>query len=92
MSVSRHRKEASKRLGLALEQRYRNLVLASGPDEVTVAAVDLGQVFNDNIEFVIWVLKTYGGLIPPHPEKLKKDLGTPKPLPTLPDSLTKLIR
>lgn len=62
MSVARTRKEASKRLGLALYQRYEKLATATGQDEVVVASVDLGQCFNDNIEFIIWVLKTYGGM------------------------------
>lgn len=54
MSINRARKEAAKRLGLALEQKYRNLVLANphDQDEVAQAAVDLGQCFNDNIKFV----------------------------------------
>lgn len=92
MSINRARKEAAKRLGLALEQKYRNLVFANphDQDEVAQAAVDLGQCFNDNIEFVIWTLKTYGGLIPPPPEQLKKDIG--KPLPQLPSTLTNLLK
>lgn len=94
MSVFRARKEASKRLGIELEQRYRRLVLASGDaDEVTIAAVELGQLFNDNIEFVIWALKTYGGLNPPAPEQLKKDMSAPRPaLPQLPSTLTNLLK
>lgn len=95
MSINRARKEAAKRLGLALEQKYRNLVLANphDQDEVAQAAVDLGQCFNDNIEFVIWTLKTYGGLIPSPPEQLKKDMGAPRPsLPQLPSTLTNLLK
>ncbi len=56
------RKEASKRLGLALERDYRELVLASGPDEIQAAAIALGHTFNTNVEFCINVLKAYGGL------------------------------
>ena len=33
MSINRARKEAAKRLGLALEQKYRNLVLANPHDQ-----------------------------------------------------------
>ena len=62
MSVGRNRKEAAKRLGIAIHQRYEKLVTAVGEDEVTVAAVDLGTLFQDNIEFVINVLKAYGGM------------------------------
>lgn len=62
MSAARARKEAAKRLGLALYQRYEKLATATGQDEIVVASVDLGQCFNDNIEFIINVLKAYGGL------------------------------
>ncbi len=74
MSVNRAKKEASKRLGIALEGRYRDLVLATGEDEVAGAAVELGQCFNDNIEFIIWVLKTHGGLRHLAPEMIRKNL------------------
>lgn len=62
MSVARARREASKRLGLALMKDYRALVEASGPEEIQNAAIELGVTFRDNIEFVCWVLKEYGGL------------------------------
>lgn len=62
MSASRDRKEASKRLGLELHKRYRELVEASSENEISQAAVVLGATFNQNIEFVIWILKEYGGL------------------------------
>ena len=53
MSVARHRREASKRLGLDEAQ---------GQDEIAAASVELGTLFSDNIEFTINVLKAYGGL------------------------------
>lgn len=56
------RKEASRRLGVALQTRYRGLVEASGEAEVQTAAIQLGDLFNTNIEFVINVLKHYGGM------------------------------
>lgn len=62
MSPARARKEASKRLGLALQADYRGLVEASGEDAIQAAAIKLGHTFNTNIEFVINVLKAYGGL------------------------------
>jgi hypothetical protein len=62
MSVARARKEASRRLGIALEQRYRKLAEANGPTEIQTAALELGDCFNTNIEFVINVLKAWGGL------------------------------
>lgn len=99
MSVARTRKTASKRLGLELEKRYRRLVLAGNDaEEITEASVELGGCFNDNIEFIIWVLKVFGGLNPPRPELTTR---TPKPaisivppdqvtLPELPKELTGL--
>lgn len=71
MSKSRARKQAAARLGIEFQQRYERLVTARGNDEVTVAAVDLGQLFNDNVEFIIWTLKSVGGLNPPLPEPVK---------------------
>lgn len=62
MSTARARREAAKRLGLALQAKYRALVEASGQDEISAAAIQLGDLFNTNIEFVINVLKDYGGL------------------------------
>jgi hypothetical protein len=62
MSPVRARREASKRLGLALQLRYMRLLEATGDDEVAAAAVELGSTFNDNIEFIVQVLKSFGGL------------------------------
>lgn len=56
------RKEASKRLGLKLMRDYRNLVEASGSDEIQAAAIELGNTFNTNVEFIINVLKAWGGM------------------------------
>lgn len=72
MSVGRNRKEASKRLGIAIHQRYEKLILATNEDEITVATVDLAQVMYENVEFVIWALKKHGGLNPPPPEEIKR--------------------
>lgn len=78
MSAARDRKEASKRLGIALQVAYRRMVEADGQDEIQTAAIELGKLFNDNIEFVLWVLKEYGGVqqmpIDRRPSYLKKDL------------------
>lgn len=95
MSGDRRRKEAAKRLGIAIHQRYENLVNASGEgdDAITVATVDLATVMYENVEFVIWALKKMGGLNPPPPEEIKHvDVKRPVPapandLPTLPDFL-----
>lgn len=62
MSAARQRREKTKRLALALQSRYRALVEAKGADEVQDAAIMLGDCFNQNIEFIINVLRDYGGL------------------------------
>lgn len=69
---ARKRKVAAARLGIEFQQRYERLTLARDDDEIAVAAVDLGQLFNDNVEFVIWALKKLGGLEPPNPEEIKR--------------------
>lgn len=56
------RKEAAKRLGLKLHRDYRGLVEATGTDEIQAAAIELGNTFNSNVEFIINVLKHYGGM------------------------------
>lgn len=65
---ARKRKMAAARLGIEFEKRYERLALASGKGEIAMRAVELGQLFNDNIEFVIWALKSQGGLNPPNPQ------------------------
>lgn len=56
------RREASKRLGLKLMKDYRALATATGNDEIQAAAIELGNTFNQNVEFIINVLRHYGGL------------------------------
>lgn len=73
MSVANKRKAASARLGIEFQQRYERLALASGQDEIAQRAVELADIFNTNIEFVIWVLKEYGGLNPKRPEPIRKN-------------------
>lgn len=82
MSAARSRREAAKRLGIAIHQRYENLVNAAGgtEDEITVATVDLATVMYENVEFIIWALKTTGGLNAPPPEEIKRvDVKRPAP-------------
>jgi hypothetical protein len=62
VSVARARKEAARRLGIDLQNKYRALVEASGQEEIEAAAIILGDAFNSNIEFIINVLKDWGGL------------------------------
>lgn len=68
----RARKEAAKVLGVALQTRYRKLLEASGDDEIVVATGDLATCMYENVEFVIWALKSLGGMNPPPPELLRK--------------------
>lgn len=85
MTAARDRKEAAKRLGVALYNRYRKLLEAGSPEEISKAAMNLGQCFNDNIEFVCWVLKEYGGI------SQMPFVRSPRPvngLPVLPTALT----
>lgn len=90
MSVSRRRKAAALKLGGEMRKRLENLVFANGQDEIAMRAVELGQVFNDNVEFMIWVLLTYGGGSPPPPDEIKAQLQRPtaKPLPKMPPLLS----
>lgn len=74
MSAPQARKDASKVLGVALQAHYRKMLSAVGETEITTAAVDLGQCFNDNIEFIIYVLKTHGGMHCPPPEPVRRAL------------------
>lgn len=68
----RSRRDAAKVLALALAVRYRKLLQATGEDEIVVATADLAQCMYENIEFIIWALKSIGGLNPPAPEELRK--------------------
>lgn len=74
----RSRRDAAKLLGVALQSRYRKLLEASGEDEIVVATADLAQCMYENVEFVIWALKTQGGMHPPPPEQLRR-ITPPKP-------------
>lgn len=77
----RARRTAAKMLGIALQTRYRRLLEASGDDETVVATADLAQTMYENIEFVIWALKSAGGMNPPPPEELRKIMMQPQPQP-----------
>lgn len=62
MSAARQRKAQACRIGLKIESDYRALVEAVGEEQVQIAAIKLGDTFNSNIEFIINVLRDYGGL------------------------------
>jgi hypothetical protein len=60
MTAARDRKEAAKRLGAVLAGQKARMDAATG-DAIAFAAMELGQTFNDNIDFICWVLKEWGG-------------------------------
>lgn len=68
----RSRRDAAKMLAIALQVRYRKLLEATGEDEIVIATADLAQCMYENVEFVIWALKTQGGMNPPPPEELRR--------------------
>lgn len=77
MNPTLARKQAAAKLGIALADRHQKLALAIGEDEIAQAAVNLGHLFNDNIEFIIWVMKHHGGLNPaPIQKGLPRTPGT----------------
>lgn len=84
MTASRDRKEAAKRLGFALAAKYRAMIEADGVEAINAAAIDLGACFNDNIEFIMWVLKEYGGVSQmPFARQAKPLNGVPRTPPVL---------
>lgn len=85
MSAARDRKDAAKVLGLAIQARYRKLLEASGENEITVATVDLATALYENVEFIIWILKSEGGMKPLPPERLHTEIaGLAKPMIEMP--------
>lgn len=60
---SRDRKAAAKSIGFDLQAKYRAMLTATTKDEIENAAIDLGATFNTQIEFIIWTLKEYGGVV-----------------------------
>lgn len=70
----RARRDAAKVLAVALQTRLRRLYDAQASNvenEIVVATADMAQVMYENIEFVIWALKSQGGMNPPPPEELR---------------------
>ena len=62
MSAARDRKEAAKRLGVALGAQCRRMLEASGQEEITRTSMECGELFLENMEFIVWILKEYGGV------------------------------
>lgn len=77
----RARRDAAKVLALALSARYRKLLQATGEDETVIASADLAQAMYENIEFIIWGLKSLGGMNPPPPEELHRITAANSPDP-----------
>lgn len=77
----RARRDAAKVLAVALQTRYRRFLESAGDDDATVIATgDLAQCMYENIEFIMWALKSVGGMNPPPPEELRK-VTPPMPQP-----------
>ena len=62
MSATRDRKQAAKILGITMQAQLRALLEAQGEEAIQMAAIQLGDTFNRNAEFICWVLKEYGGV------------------------------
>lgn len=74
----RARRDAAKMLGVAIQTRYRKYLEATGDDEVVVTTSDLAQCMIENMEFIIWALKSVGGMNPSPPETLRR-ITPPQP-------------
>ena len=60
MSATRDRKQAAKILGITMQAQLRALLEAQGEEAIQMAAIQLGDTFNRNAEFICGVLKEYG--------------------------------
>lgn len=97
MTLSKDRKEAAKNLGIALEAAYDGLVAAKGDEAIQVAAIQLGNVWNTNIDFLIWLCKEMGGVKQVPFKRGQKPRTAPmgqipdKELPVMPEILSNHI-
>lgn len=81
LNKPRARKEAARVLAVSLQTRYRKFLESAGDENATViASADLAQCMYENIEFVMWALKSIGGMNPPPPEEIRKP-SAPQPMP-----------
>jgi hypothetical protein len=81
MTPARARREKAKHLALQFGKQYEELVTASGQQAIEFAAIRLGDTFNTNAEFILNVLREYGGL-QPHFEKIEVPAEPAPPPPT----------
>jgi hypothetical protein len=61
MTAARDRKQAAKILGITMQAQLRALIEAQGEENIHAAAIQLGDTFNRNSEFIVWVLREYAG-------------------------------
>jgi hypothetical protein len=61
MSAARDRKQAARILGITMQAQLRALIEAQGEEAIHSAAIQLGDTFNRNSEFIVWVLREFGG-------------------------------
>ena len=91
MTATRDRKQAAKILGITMQAQLRELQQANGQQAIEFAAIRLGDTFNRNADFIIWVLKEFGGVdqmpYPRNPPAPRADLKLVEPAPpaNLPD-------
>jgi hypothetical protein len=88
VTASRDRKQAAKILGITMQAQLRALLEAQGEEAIQRAAIQLGDTFNRNSEFICWVLKEYGGVeqmpfpraepVKPHNDGLRFEGNVPK--------------
>ena len=72
ISAPKQRKAAARALAVALQAKHRLLIAAeleNDPEAITRAAMALAQDMNSNIEFIVWALKSFGGMYAPPPER-----------------------
>jgi hypothetical protein len=78
VSVNRDRKIKARIVALEMQKRFALLATATTQEEITDAATELGKLFNENIEILIWSLRKAGGLdtpavdVPPMPKLLER--------------------
>lgn len=87
MNAARARRERSKRIALALQADYKALIEARGQDEIQNAAIVLGDRFNTNVDFIINVLRDYGGLEAKFDAEPRVPANDAPPLPKMPELL-----
>lgn len=96
VNTARERKDISKRLGIALGALYRRVLESENEEQAVAATLEIANVFDRHAEFIIWVLKEYGGAVQkPYTDPTWKRRSPPPPaandLPKLDTGLTGVL-